>query len=82
MTKYEIIRKQYIDISPKECAFSFASMDSNDQATFFNEVADYVELNYKQQLCFQFQYVTDSPLLTKEGREVMTEIGNYAERNK
>ena len=65
-----------IEISPEQVASFFSTMDSEDQAIFFSEVARISGL-WKNDIIFQLQYVTDSENLTDEGRELMVKIGEY-----
>jgi len=75
--------KRNIDIeilpTPKELAQSFCAMDSNEQATFFNEVYKNVKSEWEKPFCMQLQSITDSLELSAEGREIMREIGEYSE---
>lgn len=67
------------DIYPHEVARLFCDLDSDGQAEFFNYVAT-ISNKWKNHFCFQMQHLTDSKILTKEGRAIMEQIGNYSER--
>ena len=73
-----IQRKITVDItpSPDELAFEFANMDDEQQAMFFNELAS-ITAKWESPFCFQLQYLVDHPALTKEGRSIMEQIGEY-----
>ena len=66
-----------VTLTPQEVAKLFASMDSVQQAEFFNEIAA-ISSVWKNSLCFQLQYITDEDGLTLAGRRVMQEIGEYS----
>lgn len=74
--------KRAMDISitptPDELAEAFWSMDSSQQAIFFNRLGEISD----NRLCFQLQYVTDDLCLSKTGRRAMATIGEYAEESK
>lgn len=61
-------------ISPEDVAAMFAGLCSDDQARFFNHVAEIAS----PWLAFQLQSVTDEDGLTLAGRRVMQEIGEYS----
>lgn len=63
--------------TPEELAEAWWEMDGDKQALFFNRLHD-ISLDEKCKLPFQLQWVTDSKMLTKEGRKVMEYIGMYA----
>ena len=69
--------KLIVDMTPAEMAFEFCNMDDSGQAKFFNELHRITE-KWDRPLCFQLQFVTDNQLLTDGGREVMSQIGEYA----
>ena len=75
-----IQRKITVDVTltPDELAFEFANMGDEQQAMFFNELAN-ITSKWERPLCFQLQYIIDNPALTKEGRKIMQEIGEYGE---
>jgi len=66
------------NISPSEIAREFCDMDADKQALFFNWV-HFWSLEWKMPFCFQLQEITDSCLLENGGREIMRQIGEYAE---
>lgn len=76
-------RNVMVDINPtpEELAFELSNMGNDKQAMFFNELARITE-KWERPFCFQLQYLIDSPVLTKEGRRIMLEIGEYGEENK
>jgi len=75
----EITRKIDINIvqTVNEIAKAFCEMDSMEQADFFNTVALIVS-KWERPFCTQLQSITDEQMLTKEGRNVMEKIGEYA----
>lgn len=74
--------KRAMDISitptPDELAEVFWSMNSGQQAEFFNLLGEISD----NRLCFQLQCVTDDLCLSQTGRRVMQTIGEYAEESK
>lgn len=73
-----IERKVLVDVTPypDELAFEFANMGSEQQAMFFNELANLV--NRLTPFEFQVRALTNHPALTDAGRLVMQAIGGYA----
>lgn len=76
-----IQRSVTIDVvlTPKELALEFSNMDAKQQAIFFSELARVVEKEWEYPFCSQLQYLTDRSELTGAGREVMRQIGMYAD---
>lgn len=66
-----------VDITPAKCADIFATMDGDEQAEFFNALAEHIK-EWQNPFCFQLQSVIDSGKLTAEAKQVMFEIGNYS----
>jgi len=71
-------RKIFVDVTPTpdELAFEFASMGDEQQAMFFNELAAIVA-KWDRPFCFQLQSLISNPTLTREGRWIMEQIGEY-----
>ncbi|MFA5166763.1 MAG: hypothetical protein WC449_05760 [Candidatus Paceibacterota bacterium] len=69
-----ITRSISFEITPLEAAAVFWSMNSKDQANFFNELAFLSE----SRLPMQLQYITEDDVLSLAGRRVMQEIGEYS----
>jgi len=67
-----------IEITPQEAAFEFCNWDDEQQAAFFNEVAELTK-ECDKPFCFQLQSITDCESLTQGGRYVMEAIGQYGE---
>lgn len=66
-------------VTPHDVAHLFASMDSEEQALFFNHVAAIASTWRRGAgFVFQLQAITDSSGLTLAGRRVMQEIGEYS----
>lgn len=65
-----------VDTTPEELAHEFCNMNDEAQARFFNSVANITE-KWDRPFCFQLQYISDQPSLTKEGRYIMEAIGDY-----
>lgn len=68
-----------ISITPSKLADLFCQMDANEQASFFNLIADDVATWPSCNFELQMQYVTDSGVLTDGGRQIMKTIGAYSE---
>jgi len=78
-----LIDDSLVRVTPEIVAELFAHMDCDEQAVFFNEVANLATTwgtkpDNLGMFCFQLQYVTDSDKLKLSGRRVMQEIGNYS----
>lgn len=67
-----------IKLFPYELASEFCEMDGAEQAEFFNEISRLVK-DWESPFCMQLQNVSDSEVLTREGRYIMKQIGDYAE---
>lgn len=63
--------------TPEQVAELFESMDADQQAIFFNHLADRFS-TWEHPFCFQLQALSDSDLLTYDARYVMEQIGEYA----
>lgn len=72
-----ITKQVPVKLTPEDVAQMFCEMDSNEQARFFNEIAETVK-GWDQPFSFQLQAVTDKPELTSQARNVMAQIGIYA----
>ena len=62
--------------TPDELAFEFSKMNDEQQAIFFNEVANIVD-KWDKPFCFQLRAIIDNPALTIDGKMLMQEIGDY-----
>jgi len=69
--------KHTINLTPEELAFEFCRMSEKKQAAVFNEISKLTD-SWTSPFCFQLQYITDSEVLTKEGRNIMELIGQYS----
>lgn len=66
-----------VELTPVEVAEVIWSMNSEMQVEMLNELARLAgHLN-----CFQLQYITDDENLTLTARALMSQIGNYSEKN-
>ncbi len=75
-----LIGDQFTQVTPELAAEMFAAMDSEQQAQFFNHVAD-VSSRWRSgegSFAMQLQYITDEDGLTLAGRRVMQYIGEYS----
>ena len=80
MSEIKVERTFYIEPTPQELADCFSGMDADKQAEFFNRL--YGQDNSwgpNTSWPFQFQYITDSEILSINGREMMRMIGEYSE---
>ncbi len=68
-----------IELTPEEAAAAFAEFGSDEQAAFFNKLAELVK-DWKAPFCFQMQHIMDCdcPALTSDARTLMQTIGEYA----
>ena len=73
----KIERTIEIEVNPTwwEVADLFWSMTAQEQALFFNKLAEIDAAIFAMQL----QYITDHPDLTLGGRTVMEKIGQYSQ---
>ena len=78
----KIPRKVDIDIelSPEDLADCFCDLHSDEQAFFFNRIAEVVE-TWANSFTFQLQCMIDNNVLTIDGKEIMRQIGEYGEED-
>lgn len=69
-----------IDMSPENIADYFCDLSSSEQAIFFNRIAE-VTAKWAGPFCFQLQCIVSSNMLTREGKEIMRQIGEYGEED-
>ena len=65
-----------VEPTPKELADCFCNMYAEDQALFFNHIAELVE-RWDSNFSFQLQAIIDSKVLTSSGKDIMRQIGEY-----
>jgi len=75
----KIITTQEIsyEVSAEQIAKLFCQLDGEEMADFFNTIHKIVKEEWQAPFCFQLQFVSDSPVLTPEGKAIMCEIGDY-----
>lgn len=75
----KIERKLTVDIelTPEGLADLFCDLHDNEQAFFFNRIADVVS-TWDTSFNFQLQAIGNSGALTSDGREIMSVIGEYS----
>ena len=78
MDKLKRIYPVELSVTPKEVADLFCSMDNNEQADFFNAVADNVK-EWGSLFIFQLQEIVNTEKLTEPAKQIMREIGYYAD---
>lgn len=66
-----------LDLTPQELAQVWCNMPSQQQAAFFNEIADIAD-KWEGEFCMQLQWITDEECLNDSGRAVMRQIGEYS----
>lgn len=66
------------EITPEIIAELFAELGSDEQARFFNRVAEVSSRWGGGGLAMQLQWITDDNGLTLAGRRVMQHIGEYS----
>jgi len=70
--------KTLYDITPERIAELFCAMGSDEQARFFNHIAEIAQTWKAAGLCMQLQWITEDDGLTLAGRRVMQYIGEYS----
>ena len=65
------------EVTPELLAKWFADMDSGEQATFFNVLADEVA-EWDTPFSFQMDAIAAEKHLTNEARDIMRKIGEYS----
>ena len=66
-----------LEVTPELLAKWFANMDSREQATFFNVLADEVA-EWGAPFAFQMDAISAEKHLTNEARDIMKKIGEYS----
>lgn len=69
-----------MEITPEDAAAAFEEWDAQQQAWFFNKLAELV-VKWDGSFAMQMQYVADDPDLTDAGRAIMRKIGEYGQTN-
>lgn len=72
--------KRVVDLklTPREMAVLFASMNSDEQAEFFNYLAEHIKNTYPGGMIdFQLAWVISSDKMTQEGLMLMETIRAY-----
>ena len=77
LTTKIVINDKLCDITPEILAVLFCSLDSAEQARFYNKIADQAT-TWGKPFEFQLQYITDEDGLELKGRRVMQAIGDYS----
>lgn len=67
-----------IDVTPVELAELFCAMGCTEQAHFLNQIAE-ISDKWDSSLGMQLAYISDNKALTTKGREVMAQMGEYAQ---
>lgn len=67
-----------IPLAPKDVARMFTNMYSDDQALFFNAIAEIVEDEWSNPFVMQLAEVTRSAKLKDKGKKIMQEIGEMS----
>lgn len=65
-----------ICLTPEELAKEFVGMSQDQQAIFFNEVAN-ISSKWSRDFCFQVQAIVNNSKLTVAGRKIMEQLGEY-----
>lgn len=75
-----IVDDTIVEPTPELIAQMFCSLDSAEQARFYNHIDEVASSwpNVGYGLTMQFQYITDEEGLTLAGRRVMQQIGEYS----
>ena len=66
-----------VELTPEDLADRFAELTSDEQARFFNRVAE-VSSKWTRPFEFQLQSITEEKELTLAGRRIMQGIGEYS----
>lgn len=67
-----------IELSPEDLADCFCNLHDNEQALFFNRIAEVVS-KWGNPFCFQLKYIIDCKVLTNGGKAIMRTIGECSE---
>ena len=76
MANLSIVVPVEYDVSAEQVAKLFCAMEGEEQAEFFNAVAEEVD-SWSNAFCFQLQAILDSHRLNAGGIAIMQEIGEY-----
>lgn len=67
-----------IELSPEDLADCFCNLHDDEQAMFFNHIAELVK-TWGNPFCFQLQCIINNKALTSDGQDIMCQIGEYGE---
>ena len=67
-----------VELTPEDLADCFCNLYDNEQAIFFNSIAEEVA-TCGTSFCFQLQAIINSRILTNGGKDIMRQIGEYSE---
>jgi len=68
-----------IVLTPEELADAFCDMDSDQQAKFFNSIAN-ITSSWDSKFYFQLQHITIEDILSDGARKLMKLIGEYSKK--
>lgn len=79
MDKLKLTINYSTEITPQKVGDLFCSMDNNEMADFFNEIAINIK-DWQHPFVFQMQGLTDTNHLSDGAREIMKQIGEYSSK--
>lgn len=65
-----------VNPTPEELAQTWCEMSGDEQAQFFNAIGDIVNL-WNKPFAYQLGFISNSQDLTKKGRAILINIGEY-----
>ena len=65
-------------LTPRELAEEFCNLYDDEQAEFFNEIAN-ITNKWDKPFCFQLQSMVNTNILTDDAKYIMSQIGDYSE---
>lgn len=65
-----------VELSPEDIADCFCDLRDDEQAVFFNRISEVVK-KWGSPFCFQLQHIINNGILTRDGKEIMCQIGEY-----
>jgi len=67
-----------VELSPEDVADCFCDLYSDEQAIFFNRIAE-VTATWNTRFCIQVESIIDSNMLTNGGKKIMLRLGEFDE---
>jgi len=69
-----------VELSPEDIADCFCDLYNDEQAMFFNRIAEVTAI-WNTRFCIQVESIIDSNMLTKGGKKIILQLGEFDKGN-